>query len=482
MPARENSQSVIKVIEAEASRRSVSTPVPEPPVAEEMKAHLPRKLLDPNNAAVLSTGSAYGNHYTTEQMLECLLKQRKAVGDKNFDEAFAGRVLKACGYDTHSVALPIEDVFRRFSREEYLEHRMTNLLRLAQEAGECALERWGGDRKDITHLFWGTMTGAMHSPTIDILLAKRLGLRLDVERTSIEGMGCLTGFRLLNLARQVASTEKDARILVIEGDLRSALGNSMPNVASKQDVVSVSLFRDASSSAVVANASQLRPAEVPLYEMIAGMSRIVADTHDLVNYIERDDGAINLHLSKYLPDAIGAAEPAFVGDLISKGQDILCKGKLGASFELPAANEMDILCHTGGPRVLKEVAKAINATESNFKSSWAIMKAHGNLSGASNMAVLDHHNQRRLLGPPSDTEWCVCLSMGPGACLEGLFLRSMHMGVLPPGMEAAMQAEKKKDAKKSSSISSDYSTITVATLATAVVAAAAMATMMKRTA
>jgi len=103
-------------------------------------------------------------------------------------------------------------------------------------------------------------------------------------------MGCLTGFRLLNLARQVASTEKDARILVIEGDLRSALGNSMPNVASKQDVVSVSLFRDASSSAVVANASQLRPAEVPLYEMIAGMSRIVADTHDLVNYIERDDG------------------------------------------------------------------------------------------------------------------------------------------------------------------------------------------------
>lgn len=153
--------------------------------------------------------------------------------------------------------------------------------------------------------------------------------------------------------------------------------------------------------------------------------------------------SINLHLSKYLPDAIGVAEPAFVGDLISKGQGVLREGTLGSSFALPAANEMDILCHTGGPRVLKEVAKAINATEANLISSWAIMKAHGNLSGASNMAVLDHHNQRRLLGPPSDTEWCVCLSMGPGVCLEGIFMRSMHMGVLPPDGMPATELEAK---------------------------------------
>lgn len=460
-PLKPAGDSIVNLVEASqetGTKAAAAVAMADAVVGQKGKAHAPRQLIDPTNPVVLATGSAYGNHYTTEQMLECLIAQRKKEGDTDFDEAFAGRVLKACGYDFHSVALPIEDVFRRMSREEYLEHRMTNLLRLAAEAGECAIQRWGGDRKDITHLFWGTMTGAMHSPTIDILLVKKLDLNRDVERTSIEGMGCLTGYRCLNLARSVVATDPNARILVIEGDLRSALGNSLPNPAGKQDVVAVSLFRDASSSAIVSNGAGLKPTETPLYEMVTGMSRIVDDTHELVNYVERDDGAINLHLSKYLPDAIGVAEPAFVGDLIKKGENkVKASPKYGASFKLPAPKEMDILCHTGGPRVLKEVAKAIDATEENLASSWAIMKAHGNLSGASNMAVLDHHNQRRLHGPPSDVEWCVCLSMGPGVCLEGLFIRSLHNGVATEGELAAAAAAAKgagKDSNCSSTLTS----------------------------
>ena len=143
-----------------------------------------------NSAAlILSTGSAFGNHYTTEQIINALDKQQKLQGNDNFDLDFAIRVLHGCGFKQHSIALPLEDVFRRFSRSEYLEHRSKNLVRLAERAGIEALNRWGGERSRITHLFWGTMTGAMHSPTIDIELAIRLGLDLDVERTSIEGMG-----------------------------------------------------------------------------------------------------------------------------------------------------------------------------------------------------------------------------------------------------------------------------------------------------
>ncbi len=50
--------------------------------------------------------------------------------------------------------------------------RRTHLVDLAERACVAALERWGGDRRDVTHLLWGTMTGAMDSPTIDIQLAK----------------------------------------------------------------------------------------------------------------------------------------------------------------------------------------------------------------------------------------------------------------------------------------------------------------------
>lgn len=79
--------------------------------------------------------------------------------------------------------------------------------------------------------------------------------------------------------------------------------------------------------------------------------------------------------------------------------------------------------------MLHEVAAAIGASDEQLASSWSIMQAHGNLSGASNLAVLDHLNRATAddaPGGPAPHErrrWVLGLSMGPGACLEGLVLR-----------------------------------------------------------
>lgn len=358
-------------------------------------------------AFVVGTGAAYGNHYTTDEMKQFFREARAADGDVDFPGDFSDKVLDACGFAYHSVCLPPEKVFRRMKRSEYLEHRMTALQDMACRAAEQAIRMWGGDRKTITHFYWGTMTGAMHSPTIDIHMTKRLGLSYDVARTSIEGMGCLTGYRLLNLARETALGNPTARILVVEGDLRSAIGNSLPPKASRVDIVSACLFRDAASSAVVAGNS-LGASEKKYYQMIDGMSRIVPDSGHFVDYRELDDGAIRLHLDKGLPGAVGRAEPDFAKTLIERGR------KQG--LDVPALSEMDIACHTGGPRVLKEVAQASGVSDEALASSYAVMTRHGNLSGASNMAVLDHHNRSCEVVD----KWVLCISMGPGVCIEGI--------------------------------------------------------------
>lgn len=394
-----------------------------------MCAPNPTKVTDnghQQNAVVLGTGAEFGNHYTTEQMLDALIE--KQSGNPDFDIEFARRVFEKCGFDKHSVALDYPDLFRRFSRSEYLAHRATNLVGLAAMAGQKALENWNGPRSKITHLFWGTMTGALHSPTIDIELVKRLGLDPDVERTSIEGMGCLTGFRLLNLAAQVAKGNPDARILVVSADLRSAIGNSLPSSPTRADIVSIALFRDAASAAVVGSSSVLRPEEQPVYEIIAGASRIVEGTSHLVKYYEEDDGAIRLLLDRKLPDYVGLAEPSFVASLLEKG-----RRSFGKAIPSDMA-QFDVLCHTGGPRVLSEVATSLGVSSENMKSSWNVMKQNGNLSGASNLAVLDHHNCMANADPSSSSEWAVCLSMGPGVCLEGILLHNLRhsRSAVPP--------------------------------------------------
>eukprot|EP00751_Fragilariopsis_kerguelensis_P000392 CAMPEP_0170825362 /NCGR_PEP_ID=MMETSP0733-20121128/45899_1 /TAXON_ID=186038 /ORGANISM="Fragilariopsis kerguelensis, Strain L26-C5" /LENGTH=855 /DNA_ID=CAMNT_0011188877 /DNA_START=177 /DNA_END=2741 /DNA_ORIENTATION=+ len=374
-------------------------------------------LHDSKAVFILSTGAAYGNHYTTEQVLAALIRQQKAQGNDDFDVEFASRVLNKCGFERHSIALELNDVFRRFTRSEYLQHRSTNLVALAERAGKMALDRWGGNPRAITHLFWGTMTGAMHSPTIDIELTRRLGLNPDVERTNIEGMGCLTGFRLVNLARQVVQGNPEARALVVAADLRSALGNSLPPKPTREDIVSISLFRDAASSVVVG--ASIRTEESPCYEIVTGASRIVDGTSHLVDYYEADDGSIRLHLGRKLPESVGKAEPDFVASILQKADYELKKSKCS----LPSLQDIDILCHTGGPRVLIEVAKSLGVSKQKMFSSWEVMTQHGNLSGASNLAILDHHNQMKA---QNISEWALCLSMGPGVCLEGILLRDVR--------------------------------------------------------
>ena len=89
---------------------------------------------------------------------------------------------------------------------------------------------------------------------------------------------------------------------------------------------------------------------------------------------------------------------------------------------------MDVLCHTGGPKVLREVARGLSMEEPRaneaLASSWAVMREHGNLSGASNLAVLDHYNRnfKCKAGEFNSTvdRAVFCLSMGPGVCMEGL--------------------------------------------------------------
>ena len=59
------------------------------------------------------------------------------------------------------------------------------------------------------------------------------------------------------------------------------------------------------------------------------------------------------------------------------------------------------------------------------QASWEVMEAQGNLSGASNLVVLDR--VRRMAGSGrgiyAAKRYCVCISMGPGVGIETILLR-----------------------------------------------------------
>ena len=152
----------------------------------------------------------------------------------------------------------------------------------------------------------------------------------------------------------------------------------MPDNPSRADIVAVSLFRDAASAAVVGGRENICTANnisqecQPCYEIVTGASRIVEGTHHLVEYFETNEGAVRLHLDKKLPDYIGKAESDFVAHLLCKGRAVLrVKNKQeNNTVMIPSSmDEMDVLCRTGGPRVLKEVAMSLGVSRQSMESS-----------------------------------------------------------------------------------------------------------------
>lgn len=348
------------------------------------------------------------------------------------DADFVDRVFTGTGFDTCSSYLKKEDLFRKMTRTEYTKYVKASLKDMALRATRETIEQWGGDKASITHIVFGTMTGTIHAPTLDIEIARSdaegLGLPVGIKRLNVEGMGCLTGYRCLGLANDIARADPRNVVLLIVCDIRSALGNQLsayePGTRSfKSDVIASSLFRDSGAAAIITSEALgvRKPTEAskgssaPLYEILDHRSALIPGSFDLVKYHEKDDAVIFLDIAKELPEKI---------------KEVL-KGKVEALLNPHGIKIEDCTysVHTGGPKVLKYVAESLNISKGRMASSWYCMKKYGNLSGSSNLVVLDHWRKLPKATAPTDIvpeskKHVVCMSFGPGVGMELLLLRA----------------------------------------------------------
>lgn len=363
------------------------------------------------------------------------------------DESFVDRVFTGTGFDTCSSYLETKDLFRKMTRTEYVKYVKASLKDMALRASKEAIEQWGGDKSTITHIVFGTMTGTIHAPTLDIEVARGdtaegLGLQVGIKRLNIEGMGCLTGYRCLGLANDIARADPRNTVLLIVCDIRSALGNQLsPYEAGsrsfKSDVIASSLFRDSGAAAIIQHeaiatrkpTALSQGSSAPLYEILDHRSALIPGTFDLVKYHEKDGAVIFLDIAKELPEKIKE---------VLKGRVELLLQPHGIRME-----DCTYSVHTGGPKVLKYVAESLSISKNRMASSWYCMKKWGNLSGSSNLVVLDQWRKlpAKTEGDvnyiqPESKKHVVCMSFGPGVGMELLLLRVTSPEVGAEGVTA----------------------------------------------
>jgi len=277
--------------------------------------------------------------------------------------------------------------------------------RVSLEVGELAVRRAldaaGLEPRDVDHLFFVTVTG-IATPSLDARLMNRLGLRPDVKRTPIFGLGCVAGAAGTARASDVLRAFPDQVAVLLSVELCSlTLQREDVSIA---NVIASGLFGDGAAAMVLSGAD--RPPAGAAPRVLATRSVFYPDTERIMGW-DVVEGGFKVVLS--------AKVPSLVTEHVRADVDAFLE-----SQGLRRADIRHWIAHTGGPKVLQSFESALQLPPEALRRSWDSLRRTGNLSSASVLFVLSEllaANEAR----PGDLG--MLMAMGPGFCAELVLLR-----------------------------------------------------------
>ncbi len=311
--------------------------------------------------------------------------------------------------------------FRRFALSSGVEHRNTALplsryreltgfteanaayldvaLDLAEQALRTALDEAEVEPSEVDIVFSTTVTG-LAVPTVEARLAARVGLRQDVKRIPLFGLGCVAGAagtaRMHDYLR--AFPDQVAALLAVE--LCSLTIQREDN--SVANLVASSLFGDGAAAVIAKGANRAGLPTGP--RVLATRSRLYPDTEDVMGWNIGSDGfriVLSADVARVTEKYLGDDVRGFLADHGLTPQDV-----------------SRWVCHPGGPRVIEAVEEVLNLPGDALDHTRNSLRDNGNLSSVSVLDVL----RANLADPPPPGSIGLMIAMGPAFCSELVLL------------------------------------------------------------
>ncbi len=345
---------------------------------------------------IAAVGRALPEHYYDQETLLAAFKRLWGAAFFNLDRLEAlHRHVRVGG---RHLALPIEAYERLDGFTAANEAYRTAATEVGARALRDALERAGLAPRDVDHLLFTSVTG-IATPSIDALLVNRLGLRPDIKRTPLFGLGCVAGAVGITRAADYVRAFPDQIAVLLAVELCSLTLQredlSIPNL------IASGLFGDGAAAVVVSGAQ--RPLPGP--RVVATRSVFYPDTEEVMGWQIGSQG-FRVVLSSAIPEIVRTHMRADV-------TAFLAEHRLGLD-DISAW-----ICHPGGPKILHAFAEALDLPPAALARTWESLNSLGNLSSASVLMVLAD----TLADPPAPGSWGLVLAMGPGFCTEMVLLR-----------------------------------------------------------
>ncbi|HEU4946182.1 MAG TPA: type III polyketide synthase [Kribbella sp.] len=335
------------------------------------------------------------HRYPQHELTEAVAKMCLPDGTSH---AVLRRLHQNAGVSHRHLAIPLERYAELKDFGEANDAWIAAAVDLGSEAVAGALEAAGLGPRDVDLLLFTTVTG-IAAPAIDARVAARLGLREDVKRMPLFGLGCVGGAAGIARVHDYLKAWPDHVAVLLSVELCSL--TLQRDDASMPNLVAGALFGDG-AAAVVMTGSDHPAATGP--RVVATRSRLYPDSERVMGW-DIGSGGFRVVLGADVPDVVRRYLGGDVRDFLA-----------GHGLTIPEIGTW--VSHPGGPKVLEAVAEALDLPAGALALTWRSLDAVGNLSSASVLHVLGCTLRERDPLPGRG----VLLAMGPGFCSELVLL------------------------------------------------------------
>ena len=349
---------------------------------------------------IAAVHGALPDHYYDQDALISAFIQQWSEAHHNVDRL--ARLHKAVAVGGRHLALPMEaypDLTLGRANDAFIQVG----TQIGASAIQGALSQAGLRPSDIDVIFTTTVTGVA-TPSLDARLVNLLGLRPDVKRIPMFGLGCVAGAAgTARLADYLKGHPHEVGVLLSVELCSLTMQRGDFSVA---NLIASGLFGDGAAAMVGVGEERARADGIGGPHVIATQSRFYPNTERVMGWDVGDTG-FQIVLDASVPDVVKANIREDVDQFLSQ-------------HALKRADIKTWIAHPGGPKVLTAFEESLQLPPDALKHTWTSLEAVGNLSSSSVLFVL--RDTLAAATPPAGAHGLM-MAMGPGFCSEFVLLR-----------------------------------------------------------
>lgn len=332
---------------------------------------------------LVSVASAVPPHRIEQSDAAAFAHQAFSARYTEFDRL--SRVFETAGILSRYAVRPLDWYLSPMGWQERNAAYLEGACLLFEDAATKALEAAAIAPQMVDIIVTVSSTG-IATPSLEALVADRLGFRPDVERVPVFGLGCAGGVSGLALAARLAKAQPGKTVLMVAVELCSL--SFRRDKLSKANIVATALFGDGAAACVL-RAGDAGMASVEM----AGQHRW-PDTLGIMGW-DVDTEGLGVIFDRDIPPFAKAHLAPAVAGILERG---------GLTVE-----DIDrFTCHPGGAKVIAAIEQGLSLEQGSLDHERTVLSDYGNMSAPTALFVLERLAAHGL--PPRT----LLTALGPG--------------------------------------------------------------------